>query len=299
MQQRHFFALAATFAALLFIADANSEGFAMHSSTLKVPGAKIYYEMQGSGPLLLMIPGGPADAGVYANVARYLSDRYTVVAYDPRGNSRSTFDGQPKDTTLDELGDDAARMIETLGKGPAYVFGSSGGAQIGLNLAARHPKLVRKLVAHEPPCLLLLDDPTSMLAMIKLIDDTYRREGVAAGIQKFMSLNGINNAPPPRDAPPNPAVVETMGRIQNNFDFFLGHLLYPLSHYRPDVEALRANKIPIVVGVGEETVGQTANRTALALAKKLEVTRVVFPGDHNGYGPHAEIFAQTLQHTLE
>ena len=42
-------------------------------------------------------PGRPADAGVFADVSRQLADCYTVVAYDPRGNSRSTFDGEPKD----------------------------------------------------------------------------------------------------------------------------------------------------------------------------------------------------------
>ena len=29
---------------------------AIQSSILKVPGAQLYYEVQGSGPLLLMIP---------------------------------------------------------------------------------------------------------------------------------------------------------------------------------------------------------------------------------------------------
>jgi pimeloyl-ACP methyl ester carboxylesterase len=51
-----------------------------------VPGATIYYEVQGSGPVLVMIPGGPTDAGIFAGLARCLADRYTVVAYDPRGN---------------------------------------------------------------------------------------------------------------------------------------------------------------------------------------------------------------------
>ena len=72
----------------------------MHSTkpnTLKVPGASIYYEVQGAGPLLVMIPGGPTDAGVFAGLAASLADRYTVVAYDPRGNSRSVFDAEPKE----------------------------------------------------------------------------------------------------------------------------------------------------------------------------------------------------------
>ena len=38
-----------------------------------------------------------------------------------------------------------------LGGGPAYVFGSSGGAMVGLALVTAHPGQVRTLVAHEPP----------------------------------------------------------------------------------------------------------------------------------------------------
>ena len=78
------------------------------TSTLKVPGATIYVETRGAGPVLLIIPGGPQDAGVFADLSRRLAGRYTVVAYDPRGNSRSRFDGEPEDLVLDIQGDDAA-----------------------------------------------------------------------------------------------------------------------------------------------------------------------------------------------
>ena len=39
-------------------------------STLKVPGASIYYEAQGSGPLLLIIPGRAAGC---RRLCRYLA----------------------------------------------------------------------------------------------------------------------------------------------------------------------------------------------------------------------------------
>lgn len=38
------------------------------TETLKVPGASLYYEVRGSGPVLLMMPGGPADAGAFREV---------------------------------------------------------------------------------------------------------------------------------------------------------------------------------------------------------------------------------------
>src|SRR5919108_4494073 len=97
------------------------------AKTLKVPGATLYYEVRGSGPVLLMIPGGPTDAGMFTGLADLLADRYTVVTYDPRGHSRSTLDGAPEDVAVDLHADDAARLLDAVSDGPAYVFGSSGG----------------------------------------------------------------------------------------------------------------------------------------------------------------------------
>ena len=54
----------------------------MKTATLNVPGASIYYEVRGAGPALLMMPGGPADAGAFRNIAGPLAAHYTVVTYD-------------------------------------------------------------------------------------------------------------------------------------------------------------------------------------------------------------------------
>ena len=51
-------------------------------------GDDLYYEVRGHGEPLLMIPGG--DAGYYSFVADILSDKYKVITYDRRGNSRCT-----------------------------------------------------------------------------------------------------------------------------------------------------------------------------------------------------------------
>ncbi|WP_246501762.1 alpha/beta fold hydrolase [Mesorhizobium caraganae] len=280
------------------------------SSTLKVPGASLYYETRGSGPVLLIIPGGPQDAGVFADVAGHLADRYTVVAYDPRGNSRSTFDGEPQEQDLDVHGDDAARLIEALGAGPAYVFGTSGGAQIGLNLAARHPGRVRALVAHEPPSMMLLDDPAPALAGMRGLHDTYRSHGVEAAMQKFFSENGLSEGPGqdeagphdagPRDGPPSfepsPEEAETFARVSGNFEYWLAHGAMPLSLYHPDVEALRGR--PVVIGIGEESIGQPIDGMGKALADRLGSKRAAFPGDHMGFAPYPDRFAETLHLAL-
>lgn len=278
------------------------------SSTLKVPGASLYYETRGSGPVLLIIPGGPQDAGVFADVADHVADRYTVVAYDPRGNSRSTFDGEPQEQDLDVHGDDAARLIDALGAGPAYVFGTSGGAQIGLNLAARHPGRVRALVAHEPPSMMLLEDPAPALAGMRDLHDTYRSHGVEAAMQKFFSENGLSEGPDHdeaglhdiEDAPPqfepSPEDAETLARVSGNFEYWLAHGVMPLSLYRPDVEALRGR--PVVVGIGEESIGQPIDGMGKALADRLGTNRAAFPGDHMGFAHYPDRFAETLHLAL-
>jgi hypothetical protein len=54
----------------------------------------------------------------------------------------------------------------------------------------------------------------------------------------------------------------------------------------------------IVVGVGATSKGQLAHRTGLALADKLGVDPVVFPGDHGGFIGQPGEFAQVLQEVL-
>lgn len=283
------------------------------NATLNVPGARIYYETQGTGPVLLIIPGGPQDAGVFTELAEQLASHYTVVAYDPRGNSRSTFDGEAEALDLDVQADDAARLIQAIDAGPAYVFGTSGGAQIGLNLAARHPGLVRALVAHEPPAVLLLDDPSAALASDQALYDTYRRDGVEAAMQQFFAEHGLggdagsedaapDNAAPDNtaaDEPPpafdmSPEAAETFARVSGNFEYWLAHGMLPLSRYRPDIEALRRGEPRVVVGIGEQSAGQIIHEMSTAVARALGTEPVSFPGDHMGFEPHADIFAATL-----
>jgi pimeloyl-ACP methyl ester carboxylesterase len=267
--------------------------------TLKVPGARIYYEVYGSGPVLLMIPGGPADAGVFTSLAGALADRYTAVPYDPRGNSRSVLDGPAEEFHLDLFGDDAAQLLAALGDQPAYVLGSSGGAQIGLNLAARYPERVRTLVAHEPPCVELLPDAEVHRASGRELDEIYKSHGAQAAMQKFMASAGLD-APPPKDAPPPPPEIQAaFGRMMGNLGFFFAHGRKAIVAYVPDVAMLKNGRPRVVAGVGEATTGQTANRSAVALAEQLGTPAVIFPGDHGGFGSHAAAFAERLDAVLK
>ena len=268
--------------------------------TLKVPGASLYYEVRGAGPVLLLIPGGAADAGVYTGLAGLLAGRYTVVTCDQRGNSRSPLDGPGEDQRIEVHGDDAHRLLAALTGEPAFVFGNSGGALVGLELVARHPEQVRTLVAHEPPVMTLLPEADQARAFSRQMHDLYRRDGTAAAIQMFLSGTGLNagsdRSGPPSE--PSPEMQETMARIWRNWDFFFAHLIVPWTAYVPDVAAIRAASTRTVVAGGSASRGQMAYRAAAALAERLGTDLVEFPGDHGGFAGEPGAFAEKLDLVL-
>src|SRR5437016_13927023 len=72
---------------------------------LDVPGARLYYERRGTGPLLLMI-GSPMDSTGFAGLARALAGGYAVVTYDPRGIGNSSREATSEDVTPEQQADD-------------------------------------------------------------------------------------------------------------------------------------------------------------------------------------------------
>ena len=159
---------------------------------LDVPGARLYYERRGTGPLLLLI-GSPIDSTGFAGLASALAGRYTVVTYDPRGTGNSTRQDTAQDVTPGQQAEDVHRLLAVLGAGPADIFGSSGGAVVGLALVTAHPGQVRTLVAHEPPLIELLPDAAQLRAEIQDIYDTYQAGQPDQAMGKFMAHAGIEN----------------------------------------------------------------------------------------------------------
>lgn len=268
------------------------------AQTLDVPGARLYYERQGAGPLLLMI-GSPMDGSGFAGLARALAGRYSVVTYDPRGIGHSTRDDATKDVTPEQQADDVHRLLSAIGGGPAHVFGSSGGAVVGLALVAAHPGQVRTLVAHEPPVIDLLPDRDQVRAQIDDIYATYQSDGPDQAMAKFMAHAGL--AEPPGQDPAAPRwepAPEQLATMRAATDTFLAHLLRPTTNYRADIDALRSAPPRIVVAVGATSKGQLAHRTAETLAARLGTPAVEFPGDHAGFLTLPEQCARVLDQVL-
>lgn len=105
-------------------------------------GARLRYEVRGSGDPLLLIGGFGAGADFWGPTAELLSETFTVVHYDNRGVGETVSSGG---FTERDMAGDAVALMDSLGIRSAHVLGWSMGSHIAQYLAAEHGDRVRTL----------------------------------------------------------------------------------------------------------------------------------------------------------
>ena len=109
-------------------------------------GIDMYYEVQGAGEPLVMIPYLAADQACYAFQVADYAKQFSCFTVDLRGAGLS---GKPDGAyTTELLADDVAAFMQAAGIQSAHVAGLSLGAAVGMWLAARYPASVRSLSLH-------------------------------------------------------------------------------------------------------------------------------------------------------
>ena len=269
----------------------------MGSHEVRLSGATLFYRVRGKGPLLLMLAGGHGDADTTDAVCEQLINHYTVVTYDRRGLSRSTVNLSGETPTVATHSDDAHHLLAALTGEPSFVFGSSIGALIGLDLVTQHPGQVRVLVAHEPPVWELLPDAERDRAIRSLenIVETFRREGSNAALQEFTAFAAVDRADCETDVvltPPSP-------QIEANMNFFFTNDALGVNDFRLDIAALRGAATRIVAAGGRTSHGSPPRRCAEALAATLCTTLIECPGSHMGWLLRPKEFAARLFEVLK
>jgi pimeloyl-ACP methyl ester carboxylesterase len=281
---------------------------------LETAEADIAYDLHGplptadGRPPLFMI-GQPMTAGGFSALTAQLPDR-TVVTYDPRGLGRSRRrDGRVENSPTVQAGDVHA-VIETLDAGPVEMFASSGGAVTALALVAAYPDDVVTLVAHEPPLIPVLPDFEAAERARAGVRDAYESGGTGAGMAAFIAMTSWRGefseeffAQPV----PDPAAFGMSGEDDGSRDDpLLSDRSWPITDYRPDVDALAATPTRVVIAVGEESEGTFTGRTSLATAELLGQRATMFPGHHggflgaeSGYPGQPEKFARRLRAVLD
>jgi pimeloyl-ACP methyl ester carboxylesterase len=255
-----------------------------------VNGTRLYFEVRGVGPSVLLVSGATGDAGHHAAVADRLADEFTVVTYDRRGNSRSPRPAGWSRTTMEEQADDAAALLASLGCSPAAVFGTSGGAIIACCLMSRHSDAVRGVILHEPPLAGVIPDAAAGLGELRaLVDEAMKRGGPPAAVEAFVR----SVAGDAFDAIP----ADVRERMMGNGETLFGGELEPFVSWRPDEQALAGLRFPVKLLVGEQTTPLFAAAAAW-LAERLRTKVGTLPGGHTPYFDRPDVVAQTLRPLL-
>ena len=263
------------------------------ASFLEVPGAHLYYETHGSGPVLLMVPGASGTADSFRRVTQHLAAHYTVVIYDRRGFSRSKLDG-PQDYAhrIETDADDVRRLIEYLSDEPATIFGSSSGGIIVLKVLTRHPSVVRTLVPHEPAAVKLLPDGQEWVDFFIEVYDLYRQSGIQPALKKFRERAfPESDRKHMADAPKNEYTLA-------NATYWFEHELRQYPVVDLDLDSLQAHADRIVPTAGRESRGYVTYQVNVELAKKLGRELIELPGGHIGFNSQPAEFARELVQAL-
>ncbi|MEU0738830.1 alpha/beta fold hydrolase [Streptomyces sp. NPDC006134] len=226
-----------------------------------------HYDVSGSGPVLLVVPGGAGHPMGLDRMTAALSARFTVVTYDPLGLAHGRL-GLPVPEQRVALWSEGARRVldAVLADGAqAHVLGMSSGGIAALDLLARHPHRLRHVIAHEPPTATVLPDGA--------------RERLAL-------LEQLGEPASATDEPADPMGV------------FLARVVRPFTAYTPDLDALRARASRLTLAAGSDSRNQLPYRTAAFLAERTGGGFAEFPGGHLGAIEHPEEFAERVAERL-
>jgi pimeloyl-ACP methyl ester carboxylesterase len=154
-------------------------------SVVSRDGTTIGYRQFGSGPRLVLLHGSMSSGAHHVELARFLSDTFTVVVPDRRGRGLSG-PYRPGDELDQEL-DDVAALLD--GTGATFLWGLSSGACIALH-AARTMTAIQKVAIFEPP---LVPDRAQAAAVLERFGDEMARGKVAAAM--ITAMRGAEMGP--------------------------------------------------------------------------------------------------------
>lgn len=109
-------------------------------------GARIAFEVAGDPrrPAIVLLEGMGGDLRGWRRNVPHLAAELFVVAFDHRGNGRST--GPEARTTMDTYVEDCLGLLDELRIERAHLYGLSFGGMVALELALTHPARVRSAV---------------------------------------------------------------------------------------------------------------------------------------------------------
>ncbi len=162
------------------------------AGVVDVKNARLTYVTVGSGPPLIVVPGGPGLGHAYLRkpIAELLSDHRRLTFYDPRGSGSSTGHDAESDLTMETLVSDLDAIRGAIDAESVDLLGHSFGGLLSLYYALRHPSRVRSLV-------LVDGDPASWAdwSYFRTVIGARRLEADAQRMSEISSADGWSREP--------------------------------------------------------------------------------------------------------
>jgi pimeloyl-ACP methyl ester carboxylesterase len=230
----------------------------LESGHAPVNGIDMYYEVHGRGgdvPLVLLHGGGSTIEVTFGRVLPVFAGSRRVIAVEEQGHGRTSDRDRP--VTFEGSADDLAALLRHLEVDRADLFGFSNGASVALQVAIRHPGLVRKLV---------------------FASSITRKDGARPELWEFIEQADFSSMPQPlKDAflrvNPDERKLETMhdkdaARMRGFEDL-------------PD-DLVRTVRAPTLIVLGDRDIVKPEH--ALELTRLIAGARLlILPGGHGDY----------------
>ena len=242
-------------------------------------GITWYYEQEGSGPHVVLVPDGLGDCVVFSKpMSLIAAEGFTVTTFDMPGLSRSS-KAPPEtytDVTPQKLASYVISIMDELQIDVATIWGCSSGGSTVLALIADYPSRVRSALAHEVPTY----DIPELSALPDLPDET-----IATVLKDVIPNNFVGNK-----AAWDDLGEEALVRFSNNYARWAKGYIRTLGCAFPvEKEALKGK--PLEWSVGASTpMGMFFNNVVTAAQLGQEVRTL--PGMHFPYVSDVERYAE-------
>jgi pimeloyl-ACP methyl ester carboxylesterase len=223
-----------------------------------VNGLDMYYEIHGDGdgtPLVLLHGGGSSIDVTYGRILPFIARHRTAIGVDEQAHGRTSDRDAP--VRFQTSADDVAALLRYLKIEKADVMGFSNGASVALQVAIRHPDLVRRLI---------------------FASSITKRSGALPQFWEYMAQASFANMPQPlKDAflaeNPDPQ------KLRNMHDKDLERMQHFVETSDEEVKAVQA---PTLILLGDRDVPTPAH--AIELSQLLPHARLmILPGGHGDY----------------
>jgi pimeloyl-ACP methyl ester carboxylesterase len=223
-----------------------------------VNGIQMYYEVHGPAggtPLVILHGGGSTIEVTFGKILPFLARGRRVIAVEEQGHGRTSDREQP--VSFETSADDVAALLRHLRVEKADLFGFSNGASVALQVAIRHPGVVRKLI---------------------FASSMTKKAGARPEFWDFMARADFSNMPQPlKDAflkvNPDPQKL----RVMHDKDAERMRRFADVPD--KDVEGVRA---PTLILIGDRDL--VTPEHAVELSRRIPTSRLlILPGGHGEY----------------